>query len=158
MPGQRSKDIADFVTPRASYRSNLTAIDGVTAQSDTIDAINTALPPNTSVGLGVGGDSNIYGRNAQIDFALIVEGFSSISVELWLKATVDQAELVDGEDESSSEADVLPATEEWVFVDTKTATKSLMWVVKDIPPGLYKVLFTAKTGTGNLTIREQHAA
>lgn len=157
MPGQRSKDIADYVTPRAAYRSNLTAIDGVNAASDMIDAIDTTLPPNRSVGLGVGGDSNIYGRNAQLDFSLLVEGFSSVTVELWLKASVDQAEL-DDDDSSSSSPITLPTTEEWVFVDTKTATKSLMWVVKDIPPGLYKVLFTAKTGSGHLTIREQHAA
>jgi hypothetical protein len=96
-----------------------------------------------------------YGRNAQLDLSVLVQGFTSVTLELWLKGEVEQAEL------SSSPPPApltLPATEDWVKVETKVLTASGLWIVKDIPPGKYKILLTAVAGAGNVHIREQHAA
>jgi hypothetical protein len=108
------------------------------------------------VGLGQG-DVAQYGRNAQFDLTVIIEGFTSATMELWLKGEVEQQELVEGSSSSTAPL-TLPATEDWVKVDTKTLTVSGLWVAKDAPPGKYKILLTAVAGSGNVHIREQHAA
>jgi hypothetical protein len=156
MSGQRSKSIADFVSPRAAYRQDLTAADAVTAINAGIPVLDTRGAPNQQLGLGIGGDTNIYGRNAQINVALIVKGFSSVTVELWQLAAVEIQQL--GEASVPATTNQVPAaTLEWVFVATNTVTRSSNWTIKDIPPGQYKILLTAVSGAGYLNIREQHA-
>jgi hypothetical protein len=88
---------------------------------------------------------------------VIVQGFTSVTLELWLKGEVEQQELIVGSSSSTAPL-TLPATEDWVKVETKVLTASGLWVVKDIPPSQYKVLLTAVAGAGNVHIREQHAA
>ncbi len=171
MPGQRSKDIADFVSPRAAYRRNLSEADTVGVASESVPVLDTRSAPNRQIGLGVGGDTNMYGRNAQLNLSLIVSGFSSVTVELWLLANIEIKQLgesvvppnedsVPGYSDTSEEEtsdELVDDTLEWVFVGSKTITRSSAWTIMDIPPGQYKVMFTALTGTGFLNIREQHA-
>jgi hypothetical protein len=86
-----------------------------------------------------------------------VATFTNLTYELWLKATLDRAEL------STATPPVdptpLPSTDVWVLVREDSLTESSLIIVKDIPPGQYKVLITELVGTpGAVTIREQHAA
>lgn len=161
MAGKRTIEQADFVTPRAEYRSNLTAVDTVaTALEDpTVPTLDTSKSSSAPI-MGNTGDVGMYGRNAQQNWALIVEGFSSVTVELWLKATIDARYAHSGASPSSSSGagDTEPNTKDWVLAATTTITKSTLWVVKDIPPGKYKLVFKTAVSTGHLTMREQHAA
>ena len=74
MPGKRATEKGDFVMPRMSYRDNITVPDSSVTDS-AIPVINTSLPPNAGVGLGQS-DTNQYGRNAQFDLAVLLEGGS----------------------------------------------------------------------------------
>ena len=168
MPGKRATEQADFVTPRVVYRDGIDTID-TDVLDTTIPILDTNLPPSIVVGLGQA-DVNQYGRNAQIDLAILLGsatgssssgGSFSVTLELWLKAEIEGERLrskdsLSPSSSSSSSPRPLPATEDWVFVATQTFTRSTLWVVKDIPPGKYKVLATAVSG--RTTILEQHAA
>lgn len=154
MPGKRVTEASDFVTPRQVYREDIIAVDSGGVTDTDIPILNSKELANQRQGLGQS-DVAQYGRNAQMNLACIVEGFTSLTMQLWLWADV---ELPLEQGTSSSSYGVLPTTEEWVHVVEKTITKSELWVVKDIPPGQYKIIVTAKTGSGHLQIREQHAA
>jgi hypothetical protein len=97
----------------------------------------------------------MYGKDSVISVAVIVEGFTSVTLELWLLAELEQSRLSTA---SALPTPTLPATGEWVSVTTQSFTKSGLWTLTDLVPGQYKILMTAKAGTGNLTLREQHAA
>ena len=145
MSGKRATEQGDFVTPRAIYRRDLTVIDGSIESSD-IPELDTRGGPNTSVGLGQG-EVNQYGRNAQLDLAVILFNFPSATLELWLKATVEQAQL--STDDPVLDL-ALPDTLDWIFVGTKNFSQSELWVIKDLPPGIYKVKVAA-LGPGSST-------
>lgn len=156
MPGKRAVEQADFVTPRRAYRESLTVVDGSGPEDPAVPELLTNRSPTSVVGLGQG-DVGQYGRNAQIDLAVIIQGFTSATLELWLKGEVEQQELIIGSSSSSAPL-TLPTTEDWVKVETKVLTVSSLWIIKDVPPGKYKVLLAAVAGSGNVHIREQHAA
>lgn len=145
MGGKRAVEQGDFVTPRAIYRRDIAAADG-SVEDAGIPELDTRPGPNTSVGLGQG-EVNMYGRNAQLDLALILFNFPSATLELWLKAAVERAQLSTDPVEPPL---ALPDTENWVFVADKTIDRSTLWVVKDIPPGVYKVRVGA-LGPGSST-------
>ena len=134
MAGKRAVEQGDFVTPRAIYRRDIAAADGP-VESVNIPELDTREGPNVSVGLGQG-EVNMYGRNAQLDLALILTELASVTLELWLKAPIERAELNTTPPEPALN---LPDSEDWVFVADKTVARSTLWVVKDIPPGRYKV-------------------
>jgi hypothetical protein len=165
MPGRRSIEGFDFITPRRDYRVNVTAADS-SVESVTIPVLPTNVSParrNYPGGGGFGGeaDSTAYGRNAQLMLALLLEGFTSVDLELWLEATDDEILVQDPSSSSISPGTlpVLPTTGAWVRVAAlSTVTFSQLWTVKDIPPGNYKVRVASVSGTGNISIREQHAA
>lgn len=156
MPGKRAVEGGTFITPRAMYRADVDAVDPG-AQDPSVPILDTRPAPNVSVGLGQG-DVAQYGQNGQIDFAVILSGFSSVTLELWLLAEIERRELEYPGASSSSSSSVLPTTEEWVYVGEKVISRSVLWIVKDIPPGQYKVRVSAATGSGSLQIREGHAA
>ena len=159
MPGKRTVEGADYVTRRSAYRSELTAADAGGPQDLSIPELDTEVAPSVGIGLGQS-DVNQYGRNAQINMAIIVEGFSSVTIEAWMKADITTEDLTyeGSSSSSSSAAATLPATEEWVKVDEKVVAASALWVVKDVPPGQYKFLVSAVTGSGHIQLREQHAS
>lgn len=158
MPGKRAIEGADYVTRRAAYRSQLTAVDSGGPQDPLIPELDTEVAPSVGIGLGQS-DVNQYGRNAQIDLAIIVEGFSSVTVQAWMKANITAEELTYADSSSSSSSPVtLPATGEWVKVDEKVVSVSTLWVLKDVPPGQYKFIVSAATGSGHIQLREQHAS
>lgn len=159
MPGKRPIEGADYVTRRSAYRSELTAADSGDPQNPSIPELNTEIAPSASIGLGQS-DVNQYGRNAQIIMAIIVEGFSAVTVQAWMKANITTEGLTyeDSSSSSSSPGATLPTTGEWVKVGTKVVATSELWIVTDVPPGQYKFLISAVTGSGHIQLREQHAA
>lgn len=161
MPGKRVQDNADYITRRAVYRAEVAAADSGGPQDPDIPELDTENPPRQIVEVGLGqADVNQYGRNAQIDMAIIVEGFSSVTLEAWLKADITTEEVTyeGSSSSSSSAAATLPATEEWAKVDEKTVTASELWILTNIPPGQYKFVVSAVTGSGHIQLREQHAS
>jgi hypothetical protein len=159
MPGKRGPEFGDFVTPFEAYRVNISAADGSGPTDDAIPVLDTRQGPNQNV-MGQGSDKSQYGRNAQIDIAAIIKGFTSVTLQLWMKAEPDRAELRAPPGSSSSSASPIeePTTGLWVKVDEKVLTASGWWVIKDIPPAQYKVLASAVSGTGAVSIVECHAA
>ena len=159
MPGKRGPEFGDFVTPFEEYRINLAAIDAGGPEGDAIPVLDTRDGPNQNV-VGQGSDKNQYGRNAQLDLAVIIKDFSSVTLELWMKAEPSRAELRSAPSSSSSSSAPIevPTTGLWVKVEDKTLTSSEFWVVKDIPPAEYKVRLSAVSGTGAVSIVESHAA
>jgi len=154
MAGNRASENGDFVTPRAAYRTLSVADTGGPTDAG-IPVINTRLYEVTPGGSELG---SYYGRNAQINVAAILEGLSSATLQLWLKAVIEKQVLIDSEASSSSSSSAGPASE-WVKVGSDTVlTVSGLVTYKDIPPGEYKVVVTALAGGGDLYLREQHAA
>jgi hypothetical protein len=159
MPGRRALEGGTFITPRAPYREDITTVDP-SVEDTSIPILDTSKSPNEVVGLGQS-DWAQYGQNGQMDLALIVEGFSSVTVQLWLQAEIEQRGLqpsAPASSSSSSSSSSYPTTGEWVYVGDKTVDKSTLWIVKDTPPGKYKVRVSAVSGSGSVRIRESHAA
>lgn len=156
MAGKRVVEGATFITDRAAYRRGITAVDP-SVENAVIPDLVTSGSPHGGVGLGQS-DVNQYGQNAQFAFAVLVTGFASVTLQLWLNAPLEARYAQVAGSSSSSTSEPLPSTLEWVFVEEKTITRSSLWVVKDIPPGMYRVRVSAVTGTGEVHIREQHAA
>ena len=154
MPGKRGLGEADFVTPRQVYREDITDVDSGGVTDTDIPILDSRVTASQRQGLGES-DVAQYGRDARLNLACIPEGFSSVTMQLWLWADVEEP-LEPGT--SSSSYGTLPTTEEWVQVEEKTITGPELWVVKDVPPGQYKVIVTAKSGSGHLQIRDQYAA
>jgi hypothetical protein len=154
MPGKRGAEFGDFVTNTDVYREDVTVADAL------VDLLNdTAVPvldlltgPHVTVGLGQG-DPNNYGRNAQLSVSAIVAAGGSATLQLWKLADLNRQYAGPAPGAGS---DPLPATGEWCFVDEVAISRSTFWVIKDIPPGEYKILVTAVVG--GVKLREQHAA
>jgi hypothetical protein len=160
MPGKRGPEFGDFVTPFEEYRMSVDTADAVDVTDPSIPALDTRPGPNQNV-MGAGSDLNQYGRNAQIGLAVIIAGCSAVELELWLNADPTRARLStrasSGSSSSSSSSSASP-TDMWVKVAEKTfGSVSELWVVKDIPPGEYKVKVVTVTG-GNVSLVESHAA
>lgn len=161
MPGKRTCEYADFVTPFAEYRMNVEAADAVPVQDPAIPALDTREGPYANVGLGQV-DVNQYGRDAKIDLAVIIAGCSAVELELWLNAEPTRVKLsssVPSGSSSSSSSSSSSPTDLWVKVAEKTfGAVSELWIVSDIPPGEYKVRVVSITGGGNVSLIEGHAA
>jgi hypothetical protein len=136
--------------------------------ADTADIDDPAIPildtrpgPNRNV-VGQGSDNNQYGRNAQIGFGILLDsGISSAKFKLWVlveptRAVLTQAGASGGSSSSSSSAG--PASWWAVAKSEFTVSESSYVVVKDIPPGQYKLEVTALNGAGALSVVESHAA
>lgn len=158
MPGQRAKEGATYITRRAHYRTVL-VVDAAGVIDPSIPILETGGAGQATVGLS-NGDLNQYGKDARILFAVIPSGFTNLTLQLWLRAPEDQEYTRNANlSSSSSSMSSLPATEDWVLVEQKTGISSpVLWVAKDIPPGEYKVVMSAATGSGYVILREQHAA
>lgn len=155
MAGQRAKENATFLTQRKTYRENIAAADALGPTDVAVSILDTRLGPNDNMGLGGSTrDTNQYAHNAQLNVSIIIEGFTSVTLELWLLAEVDLIQVP----APPANADPLPTTGEWVLADSNSFGKSSLWVVKDIPPGQYKILVSTVVGAGNIRLREQHAA
>jgi hypothetical protein len=155
MPGKRSAENGDSVTPRVMYRQDITAVDGAGPLED-VSILDTRESPYAV--MGSSSDVAMYGRNAQLNLAVITE--VAVTLQVWLKAEVEQTQPYDPDasSSSSSSASLPSATEDWVKVDESSFTGSELWVVKDIPPGQYKVIVSAHAGGSPVHILEQHAA
>lgn len=158
MPGKRAVEGASYVTQRALYRDHVIAGSESDPTDTGIPSIDTTQPPNVNVGMGQS-DFNQYGKDARIFLAAYIGGFTSVTLDLWLKADINESHL--GPAPSSSSTNEFPATDTWVKVASKVFTGPALWVITDIPPGLYKVLVSAASGGSGdkfVTLSEQHAA
>ena len=155
MAGKRVPEQSTYVTPRTGYRYNITAKDDVSSLTDdnAIPAINTIGGPNRDAN-GYSSDVNMNGKDARLLVAAGITGFSSVTLECWLRADLDLFNVPAG---TSSSSDHDHGTM-WVLASSVTVTKSSLWVVKDIPPGIYKILVSAVSSTGSITLRTQFAA
>ncbi len=163
MPGQTGQN-SDFVTPIAPYRLCLTdpdsSVNDVTEIIDTTPGPNAQLiTPSSRNPNQPATQPNHYGRNAQLSIVSIIQGFSEVKIQLWMNGEATLRNPVTPEESSSSaEGCDAPATGDWIFVEERTLARSALSVFKDIPPNQYKVVVSAKTGTGTITLREFHAA
>jgi len=162
MPGKRVQGEADFITPRRIYREVISAVDP-SIESLAIPILDTRETANQRAsGPNAGFDTPQYGRNAQINLAVLMSGFTSVTLQLWLLAEEEQDDLTEpfgSSSSSSSSSFSLSATDEWVKAAQKDFTGPELWVVKDIPPGQYKVRMSAASGgPGQVQLREQYAA
>lgn len=159
MAGNRAVENGDFVTSRAAYRE-VTSADSGGPEDSSIPVIDTRYADVSPAAANV---PTLYGRDATIFLAALLEGVSSAKLELWLLAEVEKQELVDPASvPSSSSSSSSTALSEWVkAADDVTLTVSKLVKFNGIPPGRYKVVVSALTipgGSGTVYLREQHAA
>ena len=161
MAGNRAVENGDFVTPRAAYRE-VTSADSGGPEDSSIPVIDTRYADVSPAAANV---PTLYGRDATIFLAALLEGVSSAKLELWLLAEVEKQELVNpasASSSSSSSSSSSAALSEWVkAADDVTLTVSKLVKFNGIPPGRYKVVVSALTipgGSGTVYLREQHAA
>ena len=148
MPGKRSTGHADYITPRALYRV-VTAPDRASIEDPVIPLFDTNLPPNVTVGMGTG-DCSQYGRNAQINIAIIPCNIGAVMLELWLNAKLEAKYLKAALNSPSSlPSEVLPLTQAWVLVESHTFVGPNLWVVRYVPPGQYKIKVASIDGTSS---------
>lgn len=162
MPGKRAVEGGSYVTQRALYRGHVLIGGEIDPTDSDIPVLDTNRPPNTNVGLGQS-DGNQYGKDARIFLAVFLEGYTSVKLNLWMRANITEVGLRSpGHPSSSSSSSEFPGTtSEWVLAATKTVTGPVLWSILDIPPGEYKVLIeTATGGSGEkfVSLVEQHAA
>jgi hypothetical protein len=163
MPGKRSVEHGDFVTKPALYRRDIIAVD--------TDGPLSLVPILNTLSSGYGhqvenNDINQYGRNAQIDLSVITG--VSVTLQVWMLVEVGDDALIDlGSSSSSSSSsgsgsalDLPIATAAWVKVAEKSISGPELWVVKDVPPGKFKIIASVHGGGGSdpVHIVEQHAA
>lgn len=154
MAGARCTTNTTYVTPRAHYRANI--------ETDDTSPTDVSIPIlDTRIDYDKVGTSSQRGESAQINLAILLadsDGLTStipeVTVELWLKAEI---EMVAYDAPSAVTIDPTPSTGEWVCVGYTSVDRSTLWVVKDIPPGQYKVLVTDIAAGTSVSIREQHA-
>lgn len=158
MPGNRSSENGDYITPRKVYRADIASADVDDPASGSVPILDTRLKDrNYNPGNEV---ISFYGRNAQLDVAVLLRhGASAATLKLYLLAEVElqQARAADPSSSSSSSSSSSGGETEWVLVETKSVSTNLLWVITNIPPGQYKILATSITG-GEVELRTQHAA
>lgn len=176
MAGNRAVENGDFVTPRAEYRE-VTSADLEGPEDLSIPVIDTRYAHVSPAAANV---HTLYGRDATIFLAALLEGVSSAKLELWLFAEVEKQELINSDprdtfeprpkpgglpsasSSSSSSSSSSAVLSEWVkAADDVTLTVSKLVKFNGIPPGRYKVVVSALTfsgGSGTVYLREQHAA
>jgi hypothetical protein len=146
MPGKRI-EYGGFVTHRTSYRENIAAADSSGPTDPTIPVLDTR-----SVTLGPSNiDVNHQGMDARIFAACILNGITAATIQVWLKGELDTFPP------ESSSSSSLGSGDDWVLAQSTNITGSTLVKVLDIPPGLYKILVSSVTGSGEITIRTQHA-
>lgn len=154
MAGNRSAENGDFVTPRKLYRSDVTQ-EADDPTSGAVEILDTRYKDQNY-------DQNVhsfYGRNAQISvFAFLRDTATAATLKLYVKADIEKADARAANEESSSSSSSSGAANDWVLVETKAITESLLWVIKDVPPAQYKILCTSLTGGGSVELRTSHAA
>lgn len=157
MAGKRAVEGATYVTPRVVYRNNITVAGETDPTSNSIPVLDTTLPPNVNIGLGQA-DGNQYGKDARIMISALVQGWTSVTLDLWMLADIQGASL----NTNPPPTPTLPTSPpgSWIKVASQVITASNFWILKDIPPGQYKVLLNAASGGAGqfLTLLAQYAA
>jgi hypothetical protein len=161
MPGKRGPEFGDFVTDFDEYRMNVVAADTADIDDPSIPILDTRPGPNRNV-VGQGSDNNQYGRNAQIGLGILLDsGISSAKFKLWVLVEPTRAVLTQaGASGSSSSSSSSAGPVSWWAVAKSefTVAESSYVVIKDIPPGQYKLEVTELNGSGTLSVVESHAA
>lgn len=145
MSGARAIENGDSLTPRCEYRVAVIA-------ADADDPTNVAIPIlDTRVGqlnYDLVAQPSYYGRNAQLDIcAWFSAGTKTATLKIYLLAEVELKE--------TPQPDVVVR---WVLAATVGITANSLNVVKDLPPGQYKILVTALGSSASLDLLTQYAA
>lgn len=151
MPGNRSPENGNHITPRKYYRRNLTV-----AETDVNDA-SIPILDTRYYDVGYGEDSpSVYGIG-QINLSILLGAdINSVTIGLYLLSADEELKTDGGSSASSSSG--APTENSWVLAGTKTVSASTLWIVEGIPPGQYKALVTAIDGGGAVDLMTQHAA
>lgn len=159
MPGKRGPEFGDFVTEFDEYRMNVVAADTADIDDPSIPILDTRPGPNRNV-IGQGSDGNQYGRNAQIGLGILLDsGISSAKFKLWVLVAPTRPVLTQASASSSSSSSSSGPVSWWAVAKPEfTVSESSYVVVKDIPPGQYKLEVTELNGSGTLSVVESHAA
>lgn len=145
MPGARSYDNGDSLTPRKEYRVDVLAADADDPTDEAIPVIDTRY---NQMNYDQDAQPAIYGRNAQLDVcAWFSTGIKTATLKVYLLAAVELKE-------TPQPAVVV----RWVLAATVSVTGNSLNVVKDLPPGQYKILVTALGSGAHLDLLTQYAA
>lgn len=151
MPGNRSSENGNHITPRKYYRRNLT-----TAESDPTDA-SIPILDTRYYDVGYGDQSLSFYGIGQINVSILLgDLINSVTIGLYMLSSDEELKTDGGSSTSSSSG--APDVNSWVLVGTRTVTASALWLVEGVPPGQYKVLVTAIDGGGAVDLMTQHAA
>jgi hypothetical protein len=140
----RKPVVGSYRTERVTYRSVDTADTDVDAIEETID---TRYDRNSDQTMTV-----TTGADSMLALYVLLAGPSAATIQVYAKASDE-----DQEDSGSSSS---PAgTSEWAFyVEKSVDSKNLLHVMWPLPAGIYKVMVTSITGSGDVIIRESHSA
>ncbi len=162
--GKRPVEQGTYITTRALYRDAIAQTES-DVTSTGIPIIDTRPGPNGFlIPAGQANtDVNMYGKDARINLSVFPSDLTNCTLQLWLDSDLTAPRLLTAADQSSSSYSEpnLPTTGSWVLVAARTFTVPALWVITDIPPGKYRVLLTAWTGSSGssfVTLMEQHAA
>lgn len=140
----RKPVVGTYRTPRTLYRTVESADSSV---DDVTEVINIAVDQ--------AGNPTTRGSNSRLFLFVLLGGPSAATLQLFAKAT-DESEAGGSSSSSSSPS----GSSEWVFhVENATVdAKGLLWVIDLLPAGIYKVVVSSITGSGEVTIRESHTS
>src|SRR3954468_1724001 len=93
MPGKRTPENADYMSPCAYYRERVQAADSGPTDAG-VAILDTTVSPHAGLGLGQS-DHPLYGRNAQLNFSIILSTGMAGTFDLWKKAVIEQDYLED---------------------------------------------------------------
>jgi|GEM_PF-5268248 len=128
-----------YRTPRTPYRT-VDAVDagGVDSVSEEIDITLDPTPNPVTTG-----------ANASLFIYAGLDGPTAATLQLFAEAT----------DETTEGSSSSGAGGNWVYYGEHAVdVKGLLWVIQPLPAGKYKVVVSAKTGNGDVIIKESHSA
>ena len=139
----RKPVVGTYLTRRVPYRE-VSAID---ANIDAFEAIiDTRIDEDDR--------SVTSGASSLLALFVLLGGPSAATLDIYARATSED-EAAAGSSSSSSSGSIGT----WAFYERITVdTRNLLHVMWPLPAGEYKVMVTAITGDGEVTIREAHSA
>ena len=140
----RKPVVGTYRTGRVTYRTT----DSVDSDIDDINAVIDTRNDSTSDQVM----TVTTGADSMLALYVLLAGPSAATIQVYAKAD-DEAEADSGSSSSPT------GISEWAFVEEKSVdTKNLLHVMWPLPAGVYKVMVTSITGSGDVVIRESHSA
>jgi len=138
----RKPVVGTYLTIRTTYRE----VNGVDASIDDVDEIiDTRIDEDDR--------SVTSGASSLLALFVLLDSLTAATLDIYVRAT---DESTDAPVSSSSSSGSVGS---WAFYEQITVdVRNLLHVMWPLPAGEYKVMVTAITGTGGVTIRESHSA